>query len=183
VKDESADGEHGAARRFLRHAVATLAYRAGKVLRGFPENLVEVRSSPSSRTPLEILSHLGDLMDWAESMVRAEQRWQPARTTSWTAACERFFAGLEALDAALAAAAPSRRAPEEIFQGPVADALTHVGQLALVRGAVGAPVRPESYARADIRAGSVGREQPAPRAEFDGDASWPEPKPSEAGRG
>jgi hypothetical protein len=58
-----------------------------------------------------------------------------------------------------------------IFQGPVADALTHVGQLAMMRGAAGAPVRPESYARAEIRVGRVGREQAAARKEFDGDAS------------
>ena len=58
-----------------------------------------------------------------------------------------------------------------IFQGPIADALTHVGQLAMMRGAAGLAVRPESYARAEIRAGRVGLDQSAKRTEFDGDAS------------
>ena len=65
------------------------------------------------------------------------------------------------------------RPPGQIFQGPIADALTHVGQLALLRGAFGAAVKPESYARAEIEVGRVGPEQAPPRAEFDGDASKP----------
>jgi hypothetical protein len=162
-----------AAREFLRHTVATLAYRAAKVLRDVPEGFADMRPSAASRTPVEILSHLGDLLDWAEGLARGEQRWRPARATSWSAASERFFRNLAALDEALAASPSGSRPPEIIFQGPIADALTHVGQLAMLRGMAATPVRPESYARADIRAGSVGREQPQPRAEFDGDASWP----------
>jgi hypothetical protein len=161
----------------LRHAVATLAYRAAKVLRDFPEASVETRLSPSTRSPRELLAHLADLMHWAEGLARGEDRWQPVNEGGWAAHRERFFANLAALDAALAAA-PAQAAPreqaaqaEQIFQGPIADALTHVGQLALLRGLAGAPVRPESYARAEIRAGGVGPEQPPPRAEFDGDAS------------
>lgn len=162
-------------RQLLRHTLATLAYRAGKVLRGFPAEGTERRIDPRSRTPLEIVSHLGDLMEWAESLTQGESRWRPVPTHEWEAACERFFAGLAWLDRALVEADPRSRPAGQIFQGPIADAFTHVGQLALLRGALGASVRPESYARAEIEVGRVGREQAPPRAEFDGDASAPPP--------
>lgn len=162
-----------ATREFLRHTIATLAYRAAKALRDFPPAAFETRLSPASRTPREIVGHLGDLIEWAESLARGASRWEPAPAASWDESCDRFFRALGAFDAAVAEAVPESRPLGAIFQGPVADALTHVGQLALVRGLAGAPVRPESFARADIRAGRVSRDQPAPRAEFDGDASRP----------
>jgi hypothetical protein len=162
-----------AARQFLRHTVATLAYRAEKVLRDVPEGYAGSRATPTTRTPLEVVSHLGDLMEWAESMARGDNRWQPVPSTTWSAAVERFFRGLAALDAALAQSLPQKYPPEIIFQGPIADALTHVGQLSMMRGMVGSAVRPESYARAEIRVGRVGPEQSATRKEFDGDASQP----------
>lgn len=156
----------------LRHALATLAYRASKVLRDFPTSAVEVRIAPATRTPLELVSHLGDLLDWAVTMARGEVRWTAAQTPSWEQASERFFRGLEGLDAELGRGV-ERGQLEQLLQGPIADALTHVGQLALLRGMQGSAVRPESFARAEIRAGQVGREQPAPRKEFQGDASFP----------
>jgi hypothetical protein len=156
----------------LRHAVATLAYRASKVLRDFPADAVGTRASPSTRTPLELVSHLGDLLEWAVSLAHGESIWKPAQVADWNGASERFYRGLAALDAELARD-PGRERLEQMLQGPIADALTHVGQLALLRGMHGTPVRPESYARADIRAGQVGSEQPLPRKEFQGDASFP----------
>ena len=163
--------EPTADREFLRHAVATLAYRAEKVLRDVPDGFADLRASPATRTPLQILNHLGDLMDWAERMARGERRWQHVPSPGWTQARERFFAGLAALDVALRDAPPESLPEEAIFQGPVADALTHVGQLAMLRGMAGVPVRPESYARAEIRVGVVGPQQSERRTEFDGDAS------------
>ena len=155
----------------LRHTVATLAYRAEKVLRDVPDDFADLRVSPSTRTPRQIVAHLGDLMEWAERMTRGERRWQHVPSKGWGDARDRFFTSLEALDRALAEAPPESLSGEAIFQGPVADALTHVGQLAMLRGMAGAPVRPESYARAEIRVGVVGAEQSARRTEFDGDAS------------
>jgi hypothetical protein len=155
----------------LRHTLATLAYRAEKVLRDVPEGFTDQRAGPTTRTPLAILTHMGDLMEWGERMARGERRWQHIPCQDWSAAHARFFTGLAALDAALAEEAVDRPAEEMIFQGPIADALTHVGQLAMLRGMAGAPVRPESYARATIRVGVVGISQSAERAEFDGDAS------------
>lgn len=166
-------GRAEGARELLRHTVATLAYRAEKVLRETPAGFPAARVSPTTRTPLELLSHLGDLMEWAVRLARGENRWEAVPAVDWGSAVERFFQGLTELDAALIAS-PYRGLPTGlIFQGPIADALTHVGQLALMRGMCGSAVRPESYARAEIRAGRVGRSQAVPRAEFDGDASSP----------
>jgi hypothetical protein len=158
-------------RPFLRHTVATLAYRAEKVLRDVPDGFADHRASPATRTPFQILVHLGDLIEWGERMARGERRWQHVPCKDWRDAHARFFRGLVALDKALAESPEADDLEEAIFQGPVADALTHVGQLAMLRGMVGSPVRPESYARAEIRMGVVGQEQSTKRTEFDGDAS------------
>jgi hypothetical protein len=156
---------------FLRHTLATLAYRAEKVLRDVPDGFAHSRVAPTTRTPLQILTHMCDLMEWGERMARGTRRWQHTPCVDWDEAHARFFAGLQALDGALVEAVPDGAVQEAIFQGPVADALTHVGQLALLRGMAGIPVRPESYARASIRVGVVGLGQAAERVEFDGDAS------------
>jgi hypothetical protein len=158
-------------RELLRHAVATLAYRAQKALDNPPDGFADFRVAPASRTPLEVVSHLGDLMRWAERMARGEYKWTAEPAADWTAACDGFYAGLAALDAALETSTFAEYAPEILFQGAIADALTHVGQLTLLRGAAGAPIRPESYARAEIQVGRVGTDQSARRKEFDGDAS------------
>jgi len=160
-------------RALLRHTVATLAYRAGKVLRDVPPEFAAFRAGPGSRSALEILSHMGDLMAWAERFAHGEYRWEAGEVVDWPTAVDRFFAHLAAFDAALADPAQLPYPADVMFQGPIADALTHVGQLALMRGLAGAAVRPESYARATIEAGRVGREQAPPGREFDGDASKP----------
>jgi hypothetical protein len=160
-------------RELLRHTVATLAYRAEKVLRDVTPEFAAFRISPASRTPLELVGHLADLMEWATRMAQGEYRWSAGPSADWTSASERFFAGLRSLDHALEATTFAAHSAAIIFQGPIADALTHVGQLALMRGAAGVSVRPESYARAEIQPGRVGRDQSATRKEFDGDASRP----------
>jgi hypothetical protein len=162
-----------AARQLLRHTLATLAYRAGKVLRGVPPGFGEFRLTPASRSAVEVLSHLVDLMHWAERLARGEYRWEAGHLTDWATGVDQFFAALAAVDATLADATLTAYPAGVVFQGPIADALTHVGQLAMMRGVAGEPVRPESYARATIEAGRVGREQAPPGREFDGDASRP----------
>ncbi len=150
----------------LRHALATLAYRAGKVLRDEPDGFADVRVSPVSRSAVELVSHLGDLMAWGERLARGEYRWEAGVTTDWEEARDRFFRELAAFDAALADPAVTEPPTGVLFQGPVADALTHVGQLAMMRGVAGQPVRPESYARATIQAGRIGRDQAPPGREY-----------------
>jgi len=154
-------------RTLLRHTLATLAYRAGKALRDAPAGFPGLRVGDATRTPIEILAHMGDLMDWALSQVRGEERWTAQPPGSWDDEVRRFFAGLAALDDHLASDAPLGQSAGSIFQGAVADALTHVGQINLLRGLGGAPVRGENYNRAEIRVGRVGLGQSPPRREFD----------------
>jgi len=159
------------ARSLLRHALATLAYRAAKVMRDAPPGYPDCRPIPGGRSPLELVSHLGDVMEWAATMAKGPVKWSVGGSTVWASEVERFFTAMGRLDTWLASDRPLSRTAEVIFQGPIADALTHVGQLAMLRRAAGAPVRPESYAKAEIAAGRVGSHQTAPKAEFDGDAS------------
>lgn len=154
------------ARELLRHTVATLAYRAGKALREAPSSFAAFTLSPGSRTPEQIVAHMGDLFDWALSMARGAQKWHDSPPLSWDAECQRFFRALEAFDEYLAGGEPLGTSIERLFQGPVADALTHTGQLTMLRRMAGAPVRGENYAKAEISRGRVGPQQPAPRVEF-----------------
>lgn len=154
------------ARELLRHTVATLAYRAGKALRDAPPSFAGFAVGPGSRTPGQILAHMGDLFDWALSMALGAQKWHDSATQSWSADCERFFRALAAFDDYLASGQPLGTSIERLFQGPVADAFTHTGQIAMLRRIAGAPVKGENYARADITRGRVGAEQATPKAEF-----------------
>jgi hypothetical protein len=155
----------------LRHLVATLAYRAAKVLRDAPPGFGGFQAGPAARRPVHIVTHMADLMSWAVSLAHGDYVWKAEGGEDWAIEVARFFDGIGALDRALDNRALPEGAAEKLIQGPLADALTHVGQLALLRGLAGAPVRPESYARADIVAGRVGPAQSPPVREFDGDAS------------
>jgi len=151
----------------LRHTVATLAYRGGKVLRDAPENFGNFRASEKTRTPSQILAHICDLLDWSCRQVRGDKNGTQVPPGGWPDDVDRFFDGLRRLDSLLAEETPMGIAPEKLFQAPIADALTHVGQLALLRRMAGAPIRGESYIVADIVTGRVGKEQSPPRREFE----------------
>jgi hypothetical protein len=155
----------------LRHVVATLAYRAAKVLRDVPEGFDTTTFGPSTRRPVQIVAHMADLMAWGVTIARGDYTWTAGGSGEWHAEVQRFFDELAALDRQLASAEPAAASTAQLIQGPLADTFTHVGQLSMLRGMAGAPVRPESYARAEIVVGRVGREQAASRKEFDGDAS------------
>jgi hypothetical protein len=150
----------------LRHTIATLAYRAAKVLRGAPAEFGEYRASDTSRTAVQILAHMGDLFDWALALAEGRQVWREAAPMSWDAEVNRFFEVLSRFDEFVSSGSPVF-AEDRLFQGPIADALTHVGQLAMLRRMAGWPVRGENYYKADITVGRVGREQSAPAREFD----------------
>jgi len=154
-------------RELLRHALATLAYRGGKAMHNAPANFADYRCSETSRTPEQILAHIGDLLDWGLSIARGKQTWRDSGVQNWNQDVERFFSGLKAFDDFLASDHPLDAAPEKLLQGPIADALTHVGQIAMLRRMAGAPVKGESYFAAEIVPGRVGREQTAPKREFD----------------
>ena len=151
----------------LRHTVATLAYRGGKTVRNAPPEFAAFRAAPGTRTPSEILSHIGDLLDWALKLADGKHEWHSSTPLPWDREVDRFFAALKTFDDRLAAGEPLGFSAEALFQGPVADALSHVGQIAMLRRMAGCPVRGENYFRADITAGRVGPDQAAPKFEFD----------------
>ena len=150
----------------LRHTLATLSYRAATVVRSAPNGFGEVRLEPGSRSAAEILAHMGDLMDWAASIVEGKETWADSPAQSWDAEVTRFFESVARLDALLAGPLGVKAPAERLFQGPIADALTHVGQLAMLRRPAGAPMRGQNYSRADIVAGRVGLDQVPPKREF-----------------
>ena len=154
-------------REFLRHTVATVAYRAGKAIRGAPESFAAFRSGETTRAPAKILAHMGDLFDWGLSMARGQTAWHDSGPLSWTAEEQRFFAALKAFDDYLASGEALHASPQKLFQGPVADALNHVGQLAMLRRLAGSPVLAENYLIADISVGRVGADQAQPKSEFE----------------
>jgi len=153
-------------RELLRHALATVAYRTSKAVRNAPAGFADFHAGEGVRTPAQILAHIGDLFDWALSIAKGKQAWRDSKPLPWEKEVERFFAALKSLDDFLASNAPVEAPLEKLFQGPIADALPHVGQLAILRRLARAPVKGESYYAAEIVAGRVGTEQSAPKKEF-----------------
>jgi hypothetical protein len=136
-------------------------------LRGAPAEFAGYRSAPDSRTPAEILAHMGDLFDWAVGMCDGRHSWHNSTPLKWDEDVARFFTALEACDNRLASDAPLVFPAEKLFQGPIADALTHVGQIAMLRRLAGCKMRGENYVAAKIEVGRVGLEQAAAVVEFD----------------
>ena len=154
-------------REMLRHTVATLAYRGAKAVRGAPETFASFHASETTRTPAQILAHVGDLLDWALSIAKGDETWNNSEPLPWDQEVARFHQTLESFDNYLASDTELSASCERLFQGPIADALTHVGQLTMLRRIEGAPVKGENYSRAKIEAGRVGTEQATPKREFD----------------
>src|SRR6516165_4188568 len=121
--DKSADQK--SVRELLRHTLATIAYRGGKAIRNAPPQFAEFDGS--GKTPAKLLAHIGDLMDWALSMASGNQTWHDSKPLPWDQERERFFRSLKGFDDYLASNEPLNAAPEKLFQGPIADTLTHIG--------------------------------------------------------
>jgi hypothetical protein len=154
-------------REMLRHTVATLAYRGAKAVRGAPDSFASSKASETTRTPAQILAHIGDLLDWGLSIAKGAEAWNNSDPLPWDQEVDRFHRALESFDNYLASDAELNDPCERLFQGPVADALTHVGQLTMLRRIAGAPIKGENYSRAKIAGGRVGADQAAPKREFD----------------
>ena len=150
----------------IRHTLAALAYRTARAVENAPPDFAKFGSDPNPRRPERILAHMGDLMDWALSLVEGNQKWQNSTPLPWNDETARFFDALEALDRAIASAELPTKTLNRLFQGPIADALTHTGQIAMLRRLAGCPIRGENYFIADIAAGRVGFEQEPPRQAF-----------------
>lgn len=154
-------------RALLRHTIATLAYRGGKATRGAPESFSTFAISEPPKTPGRILAHIGDLLDWALTMCDGKQAWNDSAPQTWAQDTERFHEALRRLDARIAGGGDLAVSAAGIFQGPIADALTHVGQINMLRRLAGVPIRGENYFRAEIVPGRVGAEQAQARKEFE----------------
>jgi hypothetical protein len=151
-------------RDFLRHTLATLAYRGGKAVRHAPAEFADFQGA--GRRPAQILAHVGDLLDWSLSMAQGKPKFVPSQPLTWEKEITRFFSALQRFDDYLASAELVHVPIEKLFQGPIADALTHVGQLAMLRRMAGVPISGENYFVADMVVGRVGAEQAAPKKEF-----------------
>lgn len=150
----------------LRHTLATLAYRASKCLRDAPEGFASFEAGPRVRTPVQIVAHMGDLFEWAISLAQGKQRWQSSTPLPWSEEVDRFFRTLKAFDDFLEYDAPACP-PEKLFQGPIADAIAHTGQIAMLRRLAGWPIKGENYYRANIQTGATTAAQPSPVFEFE----------------
>jgi hypothetical protein len=151
-------------REMLRHTLATVAYRAARALEGAPDHFAGFAAA--GRLPVQILAHMGDLFDWALSTAIGQERWQASQPRAWAEEQRRFFESLQSFDAFLASDAQLRAPVERLFQGPVADALTHVGQLAMLRRLSGSPTHGENFFVAEIKSGQAGATQTAPARPF-----------------
>lgn len=151
-------------RELFRHTIATLAYRGGKAIRGAPESFATFDGA--GKTPVDILAHIGDLLEWTLRMARGSKDWRNSAPQSWGQESQRFFLRLAELDGLLASEEALQAPMERLFQGPVADALTHVGQIAMMRRMAGSPTRGENYFIAPIEVGRVGQDQTAAANEF-----------------
>jgi hypothetical protein len=158
--------ESDAKLQLFRHTLATVAYRAGKAVRNAPETFATFSSGAASRTPAQILAHMGDLFDWALSIAEGQQAWHDSKPLAWKLEVDRFFAALRRFDDFMASGKAGSAPLEQLFQGPVADALTHTGQLAMLRRMAGVPMKSENYFQAEIGAGRVGADQVSPKREF-----------------
>jgi hypothetical protein len=153
-------------RELFRHSLATLAYRAGKAVRNAPATFAEFHGSEGLRTPGQILAHMGDLFEWALSIAKGKQAWHDSKPLLWEKEVERFFAALQSFDEFMASGTAVEAPLEKLFQGPVADALTHVGQIAILRRMAGTAVKAENYYKAEIAVGRVGADQAPAKLEF-----------------
>lgn len=145
-------------REVLRHMVATVAYRGGLAITDAPASFATFRAHETTRTPGELLAHIGDLLQGSLHLVKGEMVYLTSEPLPWNEEVARFFAAMKDFDSYLAVDAPLACPVERLVQGPVGDALTHVGQIVMLRRMAGIPIRPGAYFTAEIVAGAVNEE-------------------------
>jgi hypothetical protein len=142
-------------REVLRHMVATVAYRGGVAVAHAPEGFAEFRAHETTRTPGEILAHIGDLLEGSLYLVKGEMVYLTSAPRPWTEEIKRFYSTVKEFDSYLASDAPLACPVERLIQGPVGDALTHVGQIVMLRRMAGKPVEGGEYFTAKIIPGEI----------------------------
>ncbi len=158
-------------RALLVHFLAALAYRTQKALRGAPANFASFRAAPALRTPHELLCHMNSVLGYAGTFFVGGSYRAPA-LPGFDAEVERFHSTLATLARLIAQTSVWRSmTPERLLQGPLADAMTHTGQLAMLRRLAGHPVPPEDFVFAEVDPANFGPNQPLPARPDD---DWPE---------
>jgi hypothetical protein len=137
-------------REVLRHMVATVAYRGGLAVADAPESFASFRAHETTRTPGELLAHIGDLLEGSSYLLKGEMVYLTSTPLPWKEEVTRFFSAIKNLDLYLASDAPLACPVEKLVQGPIGDALTHVGQIVMLRRMSGNPIRSPGYFTADI---------------------------------
>jgi hypothetical protein len=145
-------------RALLRHMVATVAYRGGLAITDAPADFASFRAHETTRTPAEILAHIGDLFDGSFHLLKGEMVFLTSEPLPWKEEVARFFSAVKQLDSFLASEASLALPVEKLIQGPVGDALTHVGQIVMLRRMFGKPIRVGEYFTAEIVAGEITEE-------------------------
>jgi hypothetical protein len=158
-------------RHMLRHFLAALAYRTQKALRGAPASFADFAAGGGVRTPHELVLHMDSVLGYARTFF-AGGSYRPQRVDDFGRQVELFHAVLQQLAYHLAAGDRLHGVtPEQLLQGPFADAMTHAGQLALLRRLAGEPVAPENFIVAAVSADNLSPDQPPPASP---DEDWPE---------
>jgi hypothetical protein len=145
-------------RDVLRHMVATVAYRGGLAITDAPPGFATFRAHETTRTPGEILAHIGDLLEGSLHLVKGNMVHLESAPLPWEEEIARFFLAVKELDVYLASDAPLACPVEKLVQGPIGDALTHVGQIVMLRRMAGSPIRSAAYFTAEIVAGEVNQD-------------------------
>jgi len=151
-------------RSLLQHFLAALAYRTQKALRGAPAEFGEFRAGTHVRTPHELIWHMTGVIGYARTMFTGD-RFTPDRMPTFADEVQRFHDTLAALHADFAnETLQARISDEQFLQGPLADAMTHAGQLAMLRRMAGSPVASENFIFASIDGENVSADQAEPAA-------------------
>jgi hypothetical protein len=151
-------------RKLLQHLLAALAYRTQKALRGAPEGFGEFRAGTHVRTPHELVWHMTGVIGYARTMLHGG-RFTPQRLGTFEGEVARFHDTLTALHADFADPSLTAQISDlQFLQGPLSDAMTHAGQLAMLRRLAGSPVASENFIFATIRSDNVSADQAEPAA-------------------
>jgi hypothetical protein len=134
----------------LRHLLATVAFRGKIAVADVADDFANFRVGKTIRTPGEILAHIGDLIHGSHFLLKGEMVHLNSKALSWHNETERFFAGIRELDAFLASEAELAFPVEKFIQGPIGDALTHIGQLVMLRRMFGEPISEQAYFEAEL---------------------------------
>jgi hypothetical protein len=160
-----------AKREMLRHFLAALAYRTQKALRDAPAEFAWFQAGAKVRTPLELVRHMDSVLGYARTYF-VGGTYQPPQLQDFQATIAHFHEVLTDLARHLSEGTELRGiTAEQILQGPFSDAMTHAGQLALLRRLAGSPVPPENFIFAEVQASNLGPDQPLPSKP---DKDWPE---------